>query len=78
MIIPGFRCSGCQEEDILAIWPGREGEQGELFTLTPGRPVHRWCNSRWWRLFGVRELKSSQPKLPRRGSKAKAAALTQD
>ena len=76
MKIAGFRCSECRDEEILAIWPGVEGEQGELFTLTPGRPVHCWCNACWWKLFGVRELKEFKSKPPRSGGKRKAAVVT--
>lgn len=67
-----LRCSDCGDGKIIAIWPGSEGEQGDLFRLTPYRLVRCWCEMCWLKRYGA------HPRLPRRGSKAKTVQLAQD
>lgn len=72
MRLDELRCSDCGSDQIISIWPGKEGNQGDLFRLTPYRMVRCWCEMCWVKRFGPK------PPPPRRGGKAKVPALTQD
>lgn len=67
MRVSGLRCSDCQDEEVIAVWPGDAGEEGTLFVLLPNRPVRAWCDACWQKRYAQKRA------LPLRGSKAKAA-----
>lgn len=70
MIISGLRCT-CGDTEVMAVWPGENAKQCDLFALTPYRSMKCWCQACWLRRFG-------KPALPRSGSRAGSGALTQD
>lgn len=70
MILSDVRCFDCNDPDVVAIWPGKEDIQYEMFRLIPGRPVRAWCEKCWLIRYG------QQPRLPRR-QRGKVAAEQQ-
>lgn len=50
----------CGGDDIIAVWPGKEDVQLEMFRLIPGRPARGWCEACWLQRYGPK------PRLPKR------------
>jgi len=71
MRIIGLHCTDCQHDDVIAIWPGKEVAQCDIFRPLPNRPVKAWCELCWIKRFGPK------PRLPRRGSNLKSRPVAQ-
>lgn len=54
-----LRCTECGNDEVIAVWPGQQGVQGDLFTVLRDRPVKIWCELCWLKRFGP---KPRQPK----------------
>lgn len=48
MILRDVHCTVCGAADLVAIAPGREGDDfADLFAVDRGEPVRAWCAECW-------------------------------